>query len=435
MKVRFRQISPQPLTGIVAMLLGGLVLVSAWRGDGSVTRVELPTFLAWVFLIGATITAAYFRIHLRNNTKLMLITLPLYLIAVVVPPPLAALGAGAAMFGVSLVLRQSTGNLPIDIMTTIGRWIVVGWLGSVVVHLPAESDLLRLVWLITGAVVMFVGDLVGTAFEVAGISGEPPTHLIRSLLRELFLPESAQYLVGIAGAIAAGQVLLALPLLALPAAIIYLAFKRAKEMHDNTRQLLETMADAIDLRDPYTGGHSRRVAGVCKEVLNTLAVQGPEAELILSAARVHDIGKIGVPDEILQKPETLDPEERRIIETHVHVGAELLKQYHDFARGKDIVLHHHERWDGTGYPSRLKGWAIPLGARVVAVADSFDAMTTDRPYRRAYSVEQALAILQEGRGIQWDPRIVDALVATRTVTAVQESSRINTHLDSLQAAS
>lgn len=433
MRALSKQISPQPLTGIIALALGGLVLVLSW-GAGTVTRVEMPTFLAWIFLIGATVSAAYFRIHLRNNTKLMLITLPLFLIAALVPPPLAALGAGAAMLGVSLILRPRTGNLPIDIVTTIGRWIVVAWLGSVIAHLPAQDELFQPVWLITAAAAMFLGDLVGTAFEVAGISGEPPMHLIRSLWRELFLPESAQYLVGIAGAIAARQELIALPLLALPAGIIYLAFKRAKEMHDDTRQLLEGMADAIDLRDPYTGGHSRRVAAVCGEILGALSLQGLEADLILSAARVHDIGKIGIPDELLQKPCKLTSEERKFMETHVRVGAQLLQQYRDFARGKEFVLYHHERWDGGGYPAGLKGWEIPLGARVIAVADSFDAMTNDRPYRRAFTVVQALEILHQGRGIQWDPRIVDAFLTTQQAAFSAEPAPLNTLTDSLTAA-
>ncbi len=98
------------------------------------------------------------------------------------------------------------------------------------------------------------------------------------------------------------------------------------------------------------------------------------------------------------------------METHAARGAELLVQYPDLARGTAIVRHHHERWDGQGYPDGKAGYAIPLGARVLAVADSFDAMTSDRPYRRGMSVERAVQILRDGRGTQWDPQIVDAFV-------------------------
>jgi putative nucleotidyltransferase with HDIG domain len=179
-------------------------------------------------------------------------------------------------------------------------------------------------------------------------------------------------------------------------------------MRSHTRQVLESMADAVDLRDPYTGGHSRRVAAYCAQILKELGIYGPEVDLIVSAARVHDIGKIGIPDEILKKPRRLTPAEKAIMDAHTQQGAQLLARYPDFARGVEIVRHHHERWDGQGYPSRLGGLDIPLGARVVAVADSFDAMTTDRPYRRALSMQQAATILRQERGQQWDSTIVDA---------------------------
>ena len=139
-------------------------------------------------------------------------------------------------------------------------------------------------------------------------------------------------------------------------------------------------------------------------------MHGPEKDLIVLAARIHDIGKIGVPDSVLHKSGSLTVEERRLMEMHPEYGANLLVRYPDFSRGVEIVLHHHECWDGTGYPHRLSGPEIPFGARVIAVADSFDAMTSDRPYRRAMRPDTAAAILREGRGSQWDPAVVDAFL-------------------------
>ena len=194
--------------------------------------------------------------------------------------------------------------------------------------------------------------------------------------------------------------------------LVYLAFRSATEMHASTRFILESMADTVDLRDPYTGGHSRRVAEQVAAVLRTVQVIGPEVDLILSAARIHDIGKIGVPDYILNKTGRLTADERAVMETHADRGAELLMRYPDFARGAAIVRHHHEHWDGNGYPHHLKGTAIPFGARVIAVVDAYDAMTTERPYRKAMSVDRAVAILRQGRGSQWDPQIVDAFLRT-----------------------
>jgi putative nucleotidyltransferase with HDIG domain len=240
--------------------------------------------------------------------------------------------------------------------------------------------------------------------------GERPRRFIATVARETFLGESAQYMLGMVGALAAALQPWALALLVLPTGLVYVAFKNVKELQSSTRQMLERMADTVDLRDPYTGGHSRRVAELTASILRELDVTGPEAELTISAARIHDIGKIGIPDYVLNKAGPLTAEERAIMESHAERGAELLSRYSDFARGVAIVRHHHEQWDGSGYPDRLRGTDIPFGARVVAVADSYDAMTTKRPYRQAMSVEKATTILRQGRAQQWDAEVVDAFL-------------------------
>jgi HD-GYP domain-containing protein (c-di-GMP phosphodiesterase class II) len=192
--------------------------------------------------------------------------------------------------------------------------------------------------------------------------------------------------------------------------LVYYAFKHAKEASAETRRLLESMADAVDMRDPYVGGHSRRVADLTRAVLREMGKQGPEVELIVTAGRIHDIGKIGIPDAVLQKPCALTVEEQALMSTHPERGADLMARYPEFKHGADIIRHHHESWDGAGYPHRLKGTHIPFGARVIAVVDAYDAMTTDRPYRRGMSREAAAMVLREGRGRQWDPTVVDAFL-------------------------
>ncbi len=136
----------------------------------------------------------------------------------------------------------------------------------------------------------------------------------------------------------------------------------------------------------------------------------PEATLIEISAGLHDIGKIGIPDSILLKPGKLSLEEMALMQTHSRKGAELISKYKDFSRGAVIIMHHHERWDGRGYPARLKEHEIPFGARIIAVADSFDAMTSERPYRKALAANQAIQILLEGRGKQWDANVVNVFV-------------------------
>jgi putative nucleotidyltransferase with HDIG domain len=173
---------------------------------------------------------------------------------------------------------------------------------------------------------------------------------------------------------------------------------------------MERIADAVDLRDTYTGHHSRRVTEYTERILRQLNLSGPAATLIITAARVHDIGKVDVPDNILKKEGPLTESEWVMMKAHAEHGAELLARHPAFKPCADIVRHHHERMDGKGYPDGLQGYAIPWGARVIAVADSYDAMTSDRPYRRGMSPTRATQILAEGRGTQWDPMIVDALL-------------------------
>ncbi|MBM3129895.1 MAG: HD-GYP domain-containing protein [Chloroflexi bacterium] len=222
--------------------------------------------------------------------------------------------------------------------------------------------------------------------------------------------EATQYLIGVLGAIAAAPQVWSFVFLALLIVFAYFTFKVAQEVRNGTRRMLESMAGAIDSRDPYTGRHSYRLVELTKITMRELGIVGSEVDLICAAARLHDIGKISIPDGVLQKPAPLEPFEWNVMQSHPARGADLLARYPDFARGADLIRCHHERWDGTGYPHRLKELAIPLGARVIAVADAFDAMTSDRPYRRAMSAERAAWELRAGRGKQWDPAIVDAFL-------------------------
>jgi HD-GYP domain-containing protein (c-di-GMP phosphodiesterase class II) len=232
------------------------------------------------------------------------------------------------------------------------------------------------------------------------------------------LVEAGQYALGFTGGILALHDLWSPALLVVPIGLLYRSAKTRKELHDSTRILLEQMADSVDRRDPWTHEHSIRVMKWTRTILAQHNVTGPEQHLILTAARVHDIGKMALPDEVLQKHDCLSEEEWRLIKTHPGIGASMLEHYPAFARGAEIVRSHHERWDGRGYPDGSSGTAIPFGGRVIAVADSFDAMTSDRPYRVGMSVERAAGVLRAGAGTQWDPHIVEAFL--RSIVPAQE---------------
>jgi diguanylate cyclase (GGDEF)-like protein/putative nucleotidyltransferase with HDIG domain len=171
-----------------------------------------------------------------------------------------------------------------------------------------------------------------------------------------------------------------------------------------------SLARAVDARDVYTGSHSQRVAELAARTARRLGLAEEEVELTRLAASLHDLGKLAIPEEILRKPGPLTDPERIVLERHPQIGFRMLESL-GVDPVADWVLHHHERWDGSGYPDGLPGEQIPLGARIIFVADAYDAMTSERVYRRRVGSEQAVAELQRCAGSQFDPEIVDAFAA------------------------
>jgi response regulator RpfG family c-di-GMP phosphodiesterase len=181
-----------------------------------------------------------------------------------------------------------------------------------------------------------------------------------------------------------------------------------QELEATYRATLQALGSAIDTRDTGTEAHSQRVHGYSIVIARALGVGPAELRDLEHGVLLHDIGKIGIPDAILLKPGPLTPEEWRIMRTHPAIGRRLVERI-PFLRGAvPVVYHHHERWDGTGYPLGLRGEAIPLGARIFAVADALDAMTMDRPYSRAIAMEAAREEIHRCAGSHFDPRVVAA---------------------------
>jgi putative two-component system response regulator len=185
------------------------------------------------------------------------------------------------------------------------------------------------------------------------------------------------------------------------------AYRTLKKAHLDS---VKVLAEAIEAKDPYTRGHSDRVKGISLKIAMQLGFSTERLESLEYGALLHDIGKIGIKDGILQKPGPLSPEERRHIQDHPLIGAKMLEGI-DFFRDKiAMIRNHHEYFDGNGYPDGLIGEVIPLEARIIAVADVFDAMTSLRPYRRAIPIEDVLVELQKGKGGQFDPQIVEVFL-------------------------
>ncbi len=174
-------------------------------------------------------------------------------------------------------------------------------------------------------------------------------------------------------------------------------------------ETLLTLTRALEGRDDETQAHARRVALYTQRLAEEVGVRDPEeAQFLRWGALLHDVGKIGLSDAVLRKPGPLTPEEWREVIRHPRTGYHLLADLEFLGGAREIVLAHHERWDGSGYPGGLRGRAIPLGARIFTVVDAFDAMTSDRPYRRAVSVAAAASELRRAAGTQFDPDVVDA---------------------------
>jgi putative nucleotidyltransferase with HDIG domain len=193
-----------------------------------------------------------------------------------------------------------------------------------------------------------------------------------------------------------------------------IAIENARLFEDTQRTYYDTLrslAGALEARDSYTRGHSQRVADLSLKLAEKLDVDADERREIYSAALLHDIGKIGVRDEILLKPGKLSDDEMETIRSHPIFGDAILAPLKFLGKVTGMVKHHHERWDGKGYPDELAAEQIPLASRIVAVSDTYDALTSDRPYRSRRTHEEALAIIKEESGAQFDPSVVDALLS------------------------
>lgn len=202
--------------------------------------------------------------------------------------------------------------------------------------------------------------------------------------------------------------------------------KQLRDANENLRSLftgsIKALAHALEAKDEYTQGHSARVAEESVRIAKFLALSDQEVQHIWLAGYLHDIGKIGIREAVLNKPGKLDDEEWNMIQQHPVVAGKILGPIPELSDIINIVVHHHERYDGSGYPDGLNGGSIPLGARILSVADAFDALTSRRPYRDALAVGEACRIIEEAAGTQFDPVIVRAFIDARSSASNSEQA-------------
>jgi hypothetical protein len=195
-----------------------------------------------------------------------------------------------------------------------------------------------------------------------------------------------------------------------PLIIMDQSVRRYYRLQSEAKSTLTVLAQIIDQRDKYTYEHSSRVAKYAKEIAEQLNISSNETINIETAGLVHDLGKISIEDKIINKEGRLTDEEYNLMQSHPQTGYRLLENIHPYRKSAEYVLYHHERFGGGGYPTKIAGDSIPLGARILAVADSYDAMTSDRSYRKALPQSKAMDELIKGSGTQFDPIVVDAFI-------------------------
>jgi HD-GYP domain-containing protein (c-di-GMP phosphodiesterase class II) len=242
---------------------------------------------------------------------------------------------------------------------------------------------------------------------------DPRRHSLRLQLRPV-AQVLGLYALGALAAMVAAAAPLALVLFIVPVALLEASLSQVSRLREQTRAAVFDLADLLDERDPYTHGHSQRVAEYAERTARHMRLSEAQVELVRESGRLHDLGKLGTPQDVLLKPAALAGHELVAMREHAAYGERILAKLPDFWEGAALVGAHHERRDGRGYPRGLRGDEIPVEVAIVAVADAYDSMATERPYRAPMSWPEIRSELERGRGSQWDRRVVDAFLEVMT---------------------
>jgi HD-GYP domain-containing protein (c-di-GMP phosphodiesterase class II) len=333
--------------------------------------------------------------------------------AISLGPYYGGLVAGIGALSVELIQRRPAIKLSVNVTNYILSTFMAGWAFTsfATMSLSPIASTRNIVLTIVSAMIFNAVNSGIIAIVLSQVVNTTPWRMWRNNVRGVVFESLSLPTLGALVPILYDQNPIGVFLVIVPLLGPYLSFRRYGQIHDETRSTIELVANLIDRRDPYTAEHSKRVTDYVTMIIDEFDVLSfEEREVILAASPVHDLGKIGTSDLVLSKPGKLTDEEREIIKEHAAEGAAvlgILSMYRDAAK---VVRHHHERWDGTGYPDGLAGENIPIGSRIIAVADTYDAMTSDRVYRKALSHAVALAEIRRSSGSQFDPVIVDAFL-------------------------
>jgi putative nucleotidyltransferase with HDIG domain len=412
---------------VVELYRRAVVLVAAGLLVAGLPRVGVHQieWLPVISLLVAGILAGQFPLRLSLSQKVS-VDSAVFFAAVLLLPAWQAAATVAVTQAIDVVIaaarkmRASKEKLPMGevgwsllfnagqlYIASLAAALCLAWVGVSAYGAITDG---AVVFAVGAAVIMYALNILLVSTAIALASRRSVLTIFLNTHRTVGLQFASLYLVGAVVAFATVRFPWVAALSVLPAALAYASMKRRIQLTRETVRAVERMADEVDARDPYTFQHSQRVAGYSRAIGRELGLSAAEIELVELSAKVHDIGKIRIPDSILLKPDRLTDAERRVMETHPRLGFEILSQFSAYEKVLELVLTHHERYDGRGYPNSTVGRRLLLVAQVIPVADSLDAMTTTRAYRGARSWDAAMNELRRGAGTQWNPKVVEAAV-------------------------
>ncbi len=410
--------------GTPGYILGMLPAISV-----STPATTASTFAGLCFWILLTLLASAFPVRMPRGTVVSVSIAPIVAAAV--------LGGPAAAGWVALIgateLRELKGRVPwYGTLFNHAGIMLPAVLGAVALdsirHISPDPSIAFLATMV-GACLCISLNVVITATSVSLRDGVDFWLVLigdaRGYTVSLFALAPLAWLMGqVYQLLPSGTRVWATLLFALPLYSTRDAQKRYVEMREMFTQTIGALAEAVDKRDPMTSKHSRRVMEIASDIGHVMHCNEAEMEALEWGGLLHDVGKIGVPDHVLLKPDRLTKDERTLMNSHPVLGAQIIAPVTKLAPELPIIRHHHEWYNGSGYPDRLIGEEIPKLARVLHVADAFEAMTAKRPYRMTpLTDEQALAELRKFAGIQFDPEVVDAFVKTKWVEGIRDPGR------------
>lgn len=371
-----------------------------------------PALIAGAMLLVMASVAQVWPLHLSTKVKITVDDLPTFAAALMLAPfDAIVIAAASTLIGLRFRnTRMRWYNRGFNAASTVLGTAAASLVYSAL-HGPTPPEMSAAIAIVCAGAAKYLVQAVLVDIVVALQLKRRPFERWWELHRRDVPYEASLYLLGALAAVSAGDEPLALVLFAVPMVAMLAAMRETARVREQTRNAILELADLIDLRDPYTHGHSQRVASLAERLARRMKLENTQIELIRDAARVHDIGKIGTNDLVLLKQGPLNDAERAEMQRHVEIGHRLLAHIPEFFEGAELVLSHHERHDGGGYPRGLKGDELPLEVSVISVADSYDAMTTDRPYRRGLPWDAVRAELVRGRDTQWRGHVVDVFLA------------------------